>query len=608
MSGAKKGVSFLCSSEENRCTLCLEHLSARHTHPVKWKADMQQFLKRYSSISLDSCVCRADELSIRKGLSISNEEYIPRWVKRDMKKLKTICCVCGCKDLAKRKSALSYSEICAACNVNPADAVVAAASSTSREFYLCDRHYSAVQRYCGQESTIECALCGGKPKHIVGSMVRSPFRSIPHSETINTLLQEVGNFDHLITSDCVACNKCYLFCQKLVQQCDEDVRSSENIVLTLNSKVEELQEKLREFNNASDHNETALLRVSIHLGECMLSDKAVTFPQLYQLYCEHIRNTLTGTASPLPKYKVFVHFGREFGDLMSSVSPYKRHGRILFRTKCDPFLMLSHALGSMKCENQDVEEVVLSQQIKSIAQHLNDKVHVLSTSLVNEAQESTGIHFDLDAFINRIDSDLWDALKLLTQSCNERAGRKHKDTYIYERKIRLAYLVSVITFCASGGHCSIPLHVLLTDYIEANGGSEKVITILNRLGAVASIETLNRHIMKVSVQRVGDGLLKDLNSDCFTVATTDNIDFLQSHAAVYAGCQHRSYHATSIQVIQPQQMLKSLAGVESSIVEHVTCLNASSASVSQSKSPPSRLVSLRHERSSPIYSPSGQTC
>ena len=71
---------------------------------------------------------------------------------------------------------------------------------------------------------------------------------------------------------------------------------------------------------------------------------------------------------------------------------------------------------------------------------------------------------------------------------------------------------------------------------------------------------------------------------------------------MYAGCQHRSYHGTSI---QPQQML---AGIESSIVEHVTCLNASSTSVSQSKSPPSMLVSLRRERSSPIYSLSGQTC
>ena len=157
-------------------------------------------------------------------------------------------------------------------------------SSTSREFYLRDRHYSAVHRYCGQEGTIECALCGGKPKHIVGGKVRSPFRSIPHSETINTLLQEVGTSDHLITSNCVACNKCYLFCQKLVQQCDEDVRSSETIVLTLNSNVEKLQEKLKEFNNASDHNETALLLVSIPLGECMLSDKATVVLALLRAY------------------------------------------------------------------------------------------------------------------------------------------------------------------------------------------------------------------------------------------------------------------------------------------------------------------------------------
>ena len=49
----------------------------------------------------------------------------------------------------------------------------------------------------------------------------------------------------------------------------------------------------------------------------------------------------------------------------------------------------------------------------------------------------------------------------------------------------------------------------------------------------------------------------------------------------------------------------SLAGVESNIV---TCLNASSQSVSQGMSPRNRLVSLRREQSSTIYSPSGQTC
>ncbi len=58
--------------------------------------------------------------------------------------------------------------------------------------------------------------------------------------------------------------------------------------------------------------------------------------------------------------------------------------------------------------------------------------------------------------------------------------------------------------------------------------------LLNRLGAVASSETLDRHIVRVSAQRKQEGLLKGLDGESFTIATTDDIDFVQSHASVYS--------------------------------------------------------------------------
>lgn len=51
---------------------------------------------------------------------------------------------------------------------------------------------------------------------------------------------------------------------------------------------------------------------------------------------------------------------------------------------------------------------------------------------------------------------------------------------------------------------------LLTDYVEATGGSSEPISVMNKLGAVASSDTLDRHIMKVSIEHKLDGLLKHL--------------------------------------------------------------------------------------------------
>ena len=174
---------------------------------------------------------------------------------------------------------------------------------------------------------------------------------------------------------------------------------------------------------------------------------------------------------------------------MSSLYPRKRIGRLLYRNKCDPYVMLSHALGATK--TTWYLKPGLSQCSKS-------------ESIIAKYDEAPvdSYGFDLNEFINCILPELWEIMNQLTLSNRVKHGWKQTESHAHERIVRIAYLVCVVMFCASGGHCSVPLHTLLTDYIEeATGGSSELISVLNKLGAVASTETLDRHIMRVSVQR-----------------------------------------------------------------------------------------------------------
>ena len=282
-----------------------------------------------------------------------------------------------------------FDTICEATNVSVSEEEV------SSPLHLCSEHYYATYSYCRCVGV--CALCGSKSKHRAGNDKCAPLRRLPQPESINVLLDEAGNFDKCLSVESVVCNSCYLFSMRLLQQCREDVHTAEIIIGSLEAKVIDLRERMH---TCMTRGEVALLEAALYLGEKMFSDHAVTFPSYNQKYVSILSKNSPNTL-PSSRYQVLLCVGKEFGDLLSSSCPCKRIGRLFYRTKCDPFVMLSHALGATKSTHTKCAPTS-SLQVKHVASYLNDKIHELSSSIIAKRDEMPvkSCMFDLNEFVS----------------------------------------------------------------------------------------------------------------------------------------------------------------------------------------------------------------
>lgn len=258
------------------------------------------------------------------------------------------------------------------------------------------------------------------------------------------------------------------------------------------SQLKQKQNQLAGSSTADGIRDFALIKTAVYVGETILSDRAITFPDIYRKFCEFHQSA----SGELRRYRLLSYLGGEFGHLMSSVCHQTKTGRIFYRTKCDPFLLLSHALAGT-VEQKDNPEPSMSVQVRTVTDYLNDKIHCVAESLVKGRKQDPrqANTFDIESFVEGMDSEIWDAVCRLTQTVYERRGQTSELSRLsaHVKKVRRTYLLSVILFCTNN-QCCIPLHLVLADVIEACGGSTDLLSILNRVGAVASVDTLKRHL------------------------------------------------------------------------------------------------------------------
>ena len=194
--------------------------------------------------------------------------------------------------------------------------------------------------------------------------------------------------------------------------------------------------------------------------------------------------------------------------------------------------------------------------IKQTATIINNLILEEVRRLAGKDKETDLKCLNIDSLISEINPLLWEFVTSITRPAyQQKSSSSETESTAHIKKVRRFNIICLLMYCTNL-QCPTALHMLLADTVETCGGSRQLIHILNRLGVTASADTHDRFVTQEAEEERKQSMWDHLQDDTFTVASVDNFDMLQSHASVYCGDQYRSFHGTTMQVIQPNPQMK----------------------------------------------------